>query len=67
MPEFKDKARFDDVEVIKATEKAILCRIDGKDHWIPLSQVDDDSECWEEGHEGELVISQWCAEEKGLV
>lgn len=67
MPEFKDKATFDDVEVVQETEAALLCRIDGKDVWIPKSQIDDDSEVYEKGTEGELVVSQWIAEQKKLV
>jgi hypothetical protein len=67
MPEFKDKATFNDVEVVQETEAALLCRIDGRDVWIPKSQIDDDSEVYEKGTEGELVVSQWIAEQKKLV
>ena len=50
----------------KDTEKAILVEIDGEEHWIPLSQIDDDSEVYQEGDEGVLVISHWIAVQKGL-
>lgn len=50
----------------KATAAALLCRIDGKDVWIPKSQIDDDSEVWQEGDEGRLVVSEWTAIEKRL-
>ncbi len=58
---------IEDVEVKKETEKALLCLIDGKELWIPKSQIDDDSEVFEEGHYGTLIITQWIAEQKELV
>ena len=58
---------FKDVICKKATEKALLCTIDGEDYWIPTSQIHDDSEVYEEDHEGTLVVSEWIAKQKGLV
>jgi hypothetical protein len=50
----------------KATPKAILVRLeDGKETWVPQSQVHDDSEVWKEGHSGKLVVESWFAEQKG--
>ena len=67
MPDFKNKVRFEDVTVIAETEKAILCNFgDGVEHWIPQSQIDDDSECWKLGDEGILIVSEWIAEQKKL-
>lgn len=66
MPEFKEKVSIEDVVVLRATDKAILCSIDGDEVWIPKSQVDDDSEVWQDGDEGTLVISAWLAKVKGL-
>lgn len=56
---------------INATEDAILVKIEGyeKNHgqvWIPQSQVHDDSEVSKRGDEGDLIISQWIAEQKGI-
>lgn len=48
------------------TEKAILVEIEGEEHWIPQSQIDDDSEVFSAGDEGTLVITEWIAEQKGL-
>lgn len=63
-----DKVELDVVEVKKDSGKALLCVFDtGDEEWIPKSQIDDDSEVWEEGQEGTLVIPLWLAEEKGLV
>jgi hypothetical protein len=66
MPEFIDKVRIEDVIVLKATDKALLCDINDDEIWIPQSQIDDDSEVFQEGDEGTLVISLWIAEQKGL-
>ncbi|MHA1286566.1 MAG: hypothetical protein ACTSPB_04080 [Candidatus Thorarchaeota archaeon] len=54
---------------IKATTgKAILVEADcfDEDEWIPLSQVDDESEIWSKGEEGTLTVSDWIANKKGL-
>lgn len=58
---------FDDVACTHETDKAILCTIDGKEHWIPKSQVNDDSEVYENGGSGKLVITEWIAKERGLI
>lgn len=50
----------------KETEKALLVDIDGEEHWLPKSQIHDDSEVYAEGGEGVLVITEWIAEQKGL-
>lgn len=53
----------------KATEKALLCVIEGHgEHWIAKSQVSDDSEVFDDADnaEGTLVISEWLATAKGL-
>ena len=66
MAEFKEKVHIDDVTVLRTTEMAVLCEIDGSEYWVPQSQIDDDSEVWEEGDQGMLVISKWIADQKGL-
>jgi len=58
--------RIDDVTCKRSTAKAILVEIDGDEYWIPQSQIDDDSEVWQEGDEGVLVITEWIAEQKGI-
>lgn len=67
MPSFTEKERFEDVKCIAATDHAIRVIIDGDPHWIPQSQIDDDSEVWSEGQEGVLVVSHWIAEKKGIL
>lgn len=58
---------FDDVTVKAETDKAILCVIEDKEHWIPLSQIDEDSEVYAKDTEGKLVITEWLAKTKGLL
>ena len=69
MPDFGEaKVRIAGARVIGATERAIKVDVPGLGEplWIPQSQIDDDSECWTMGDEGDLVISEWIAEQKGL-
>jgi hypothetical protein len=58
---------FDDVLIKAETDKACLCLFDdGVEHWIPKSQIHADSEVWQDGDEGVLVLTRWIAEQKGL-
>lgn len=65
-----DGVALENVTAVRATEKALLCRIPGerepREVWIPRSQITDDSEVFELGHEGQLVIKSWFAEREGL-
>jgi hypothetical protein len=63
----KETVEFKDVRVKAATDKALLCVIDDEEHWIPLSQIDDDSEVYQAGTEGTLIVTEWIAKQKGLV
>lgn len=59
-----------EASVVRETEKALLVRLhDHKDKelWVPKSQIHDDSEVYEEGTEGILLVTEWFAEEEGLV
>jgi len=58
--EFEGKA-------VKETDAALLVEIDGKEWWIPKSQIDESSEVRAEDDEGTLVITEWIATEKGLI
>jgi len=68
-----DSVAFHDVRVVRASAKALLVEIDGGQHWIPNSQVHDDSEiyldadCEVQGSPGKLVLKRWICEQKGLV
>ena len=54
---------------IHHTDNAIVVTapcFDGSE-WIPLSQVDDDSEVYKTDTEGDLIITDWFAEKKGWI
>jgi hypothetical protein len=54
-------------ECTKETAKAIFCKLEsGEERWIPNTVVHDDSEVYQAGHEGELVLHAWWAEKEGL-
>ena len=60
-------ATFDDVEVVRDTELALLCTIAGARHWIAVSQVLPGSEVRHAGDRGRLVIPEWLAADRGLL
>jgi len=67
LPTFNENVvRIEGVECLRETDKAILVDIEGDEHWIPISQVDDDSEVYSRGDIGDLVISEWIAKQKDL-
>lgn len=62
--------RIENCDVIAETEKAILIKhedFDEGQQWIPQSQIHADSEIWEDGQSGALVIKTWFAEKLGLI
>lgn len=63
------KVSFEGTRVIRESDSglALLIEIEGKEVWVPKSVIHDDSEVYDEDHEGELVLKEWWAEEKGLV
>lgn len=66
-----NKVDFEDVKALKLSDsgKALLCcgLVEGKDTWVPLSQIHEDSEVFEVGHEGTLIVSEWWANTAGIV
>ena len=69
MPREEKTVSFEGVVCKKATAKALLVEIDGEDYWIPLSQIHDDSEVFDDDKnaDGKLVVTEWIAQQKGLV
>jgi hypothetical protein len=61
--------RFEGAVCTKATEKALLCVVNGEEVWIPQSQIADESEVFDDtdNAEGTLVVSEWIATQKGLI
>lgn len=60
-----------DARVIRATEKALLVRLEdhgNKEVWVPKSQIHVDSEVYDDagGREGVLIITQWMAKKLDL-
>ena len=54
---------------VKTSDKAILVELDndpGSQHWIPQSQVDEDSEVYDRGHEGDVIVTTWWAKKNGF-
>ena len=64
-----DQVEFEDCTVVgeSASGLALLIVISGRREWIPKSCIHDDSECYEVGHQGTLVIPESLAVEKRLV
>ncbi len=64
-----EPVQFHNVVCKKATEKALLCVIEGEEHWIPQSQIEDDSEVFDDDRNstGTLVVTEWIAKQKGLI
>ena len=74
----EDVVVLDDCRVLKNpgsalwVESEVILELTGgktTKEWIPISQIDDESELWgahKPGSEGDLVISLWIAEKKGL-
>jgi hypothetical protein len=68
----RETVEFEDVVVKAETPDALLCFIGDSmastEVWIPKSQIDDDSEVYDEGSSGgTLIVSEWIAVEKGLI
>lgn len=59
------------VTVKATTGSALLVDVDGEDIWFPWSQIHENSELYEgaaeRGDEGELVVTEWVAKQKGLL
>lgn len=48
------------------TDKALLVRFeDGREDWVPKSQIHDDSEVFQANQEGKMVVTAWYAKQKG--
>lgn len=45
---------------------ALEIRFGDHTRWVPSSQLHDDSEVFEPGHEGNVVVNEWWADKNGL-
>jgi hypothetical protein len=64
----QENKTFDEAIFKRASEKAVLVEIDKKEYWIPKSQIVDTTfdENSEPGDIGEIEMTGWIAEQKGL-
>ena len=62
-----ETVEIDDVTVEAETDRALLCVIDEGQRWITKSVVHEDSEVFEQGDQGTLVLFRWFAEKEGFV
>jgi hypothetical protein len=60
---------FEGVECIRGSAKALF--VTGlktkKAVWVPLSQIQEDSEVTRPGEKGTLIVTEWFAEKAGLL
>ena len=56
-----------EAEAVHETDSALLVEIEGEQHWVPKSQILDDSEVWENGDKGKLIITEWFAKKRDLL
>lgn len=57
---------FEKTSAIRDTGKALIVVIEEEEYVIPKSQIHDDSEVYEKGHTGKLIIPKWLAENEEL-
>jgi hypothetical protein len=65
--ESRSAVTIENVTAEHETDRALRCAFgDGRKHWIPKSQITDDSEVYAAGHVGRLVITGWFADKEGI-
>jgi hypothetical protein len=57
---------LDDVEVVRETELALLCRIGGQRHWVARMQLLAGTDVRHAGDRGRLVLPAWLATERRM-
>jgi hypothetical protein len=62
-----DGVVFEDTVAVRTTARAILIRFNGRQFWVPLSQVTDRSEVRRAGDRGRLVVTRWWAGKADLL
>lgn len=65
-PRPKQYVAIEKASAIRDTGKALIVLIEEEEYVIPKSQIHDDSEVYEKGHEGKLIIPKWLAENEEL-
>ena len=64
----RDFVTFEDVEVVRKSGPALLCRVEDKEVWIPYVHIvmTDEATIRRPGDCGRLVIPRWLALNLGL-
>lgn len=62
----KEWAEIENAQVITSTEGAGLFRVNGDEHWIPWSLIDENS-IDRDGETGVLIVEEWKAIELGII
>jgi len=58
---------YKDATIEHETDKAVLIKLaSGATHWVPKSQLHDNSEAWRKGDTGTVVINGWFAEKENI-
>jgi hypothetical protein len=60
-----DLVLFDDVTVIQSTAPALLCRIGGKNVWLPRRHIS--GKLWCTGDRGRLFVRRWVARDRNVI
>lgn len=56
-----------DVECEQESPKAILIHYENEDIWIPKIAIHEDSEVYEAGTTGTLIVAEYIASDRGLI
>jgi len=62
-----ETAMFRAVQVLRDTGTAFLCLIGTQRVWVPVTEIRYGSEVSQIGDRGKLIISEWFAENVGLL
>ena len=52
--------------VVHKTDAAVLARIETREVWLPLSQLDQDEDVPDVGDTGDLHVAEWLADQESL-
>jgi hypothetical protein len=61
-----DYVELEDVLFVRETDMAALFEIDGEQHWIPWSQIEDNGEKFRAQHVYTIYITEWWAQKEQL-
>jgi hypothetical protein len=65
--EWNEAFAIEDCEVLRKAGKTVIVDVEGDELMIPFSQIDDNSEVYEVGDTGTMLINPWLARKLGLL